>query len=125
MFFEDNCKRFFASSVGVRKFRGTDLLFSTITHTIGLDDDLAKVFGDRAPQIASIAYYLVANPEAPLYRFSSWHRLHYHPYGKDIPSPRSSELFGSITEDEIQQFLREYSGPIYSTSPVLGNHLSV
>ena len=96
----------FASSVGVRKFRGTDLLFSTIATTIGLDDDLAKVFGDRAPQIASIAYYLVANPEAPLYRFSSWHRLHYHPYGKDIPSPRSSELFGSITEDEIQQFLR-------------------
>lgn len=95
----------FASSVGVRKFRGTDLLLSTIADDIGLDDDLAKVFGDRATQIASIAYYLMANPEAPLYRFSSWDRLHYHPYGSDIPSPRSSELFGSITEDEIQQFL--------------------
>jgi len=96
----------FASSIGIRKFRGTDLLLSTIATTIGLDDDLAKVFGDRAPQIASIAYYLMANPEAPLYRFSSWNRLHYHPYREDIPSPRSSELFGSITEDEIQRFLR-------------------
>ncbi len=95
-----------AQSVGSRKFRGTDLLFSTITNTIGLDDDLARVFGDRATQLLSLAFYLIANPEAPLYRFSSWARLHYHPFGEDIPSPRSSELLGTITEDEIQQFLR-------------------
>ncbi|GAB6277468.1 MAG: transposase [Rectinema sp.] len=96
----------YASSMGTRKFRGTDLLLSTIADTIGLDDDLDRVFGDRAKRILSLAYYLMANPEAPLYRFSSWARLHYHPYGDDIPSPRSSELLGSITEDEIQQFLR-------------------
>jgi len=95
----------YASSIGIRKFRGTDLLLSTIADDIGLAHDLAKVFGDRALQIASLAYYLMVNPEASLYRFSSWNRLHYHPYGNDIPSPRSSELFGSITEDEIQQFL--------------------
>jgi hypothetical protein len=95
-----------ASSVGSRKFRGTDLLFSTIANTIGLADDLAHVFGDRAKRILSLAFYLMANPEAPFYRFSSWARLHCHPYGDDIPSPRSSELLGSITEDEIQQFLR-------------------
>lgn len=96
----------YAPTEGSRKFRGTDLLFSTIADTIGLDDDLARVFGDRDKQIRSLAYYLMANPEAPLYRFSSWARLHCHPFGDDIPSPRSSELLGSITEDEIQQFLR-------------------
>jgi len=28
----------------------------------------------------------------PMYRFSRWSRTHKHPFGKDIPSQRSSEL---------------------------------
>lgn len=95
----------FSSLVGSRKFRGTDLLFSTIADSLGLQSDLKKVFGERAPALLSVAYYLIANPEAALYRFGQWARLRYHPYGADLPSPRSSELFGSITEDEIQRFL--------------------
>ena len=95
----------FSASIGSRKFRGTDLLFSTVAATLGLRNDLEKVFGDRAPALLSLAYYLIANPEAPLYRFAQWARLRYHPYGDDLPSPRSGELLGSITEDEIQRFL--------------------
>jgi len=91
--------------VGIRKFRGLDLLLSTVCREIGLDRDLAKIFGERTPKMLSIAYYLISNPDAALYRFSSWARLRFHPHGQDISSPRSSELFGSITEDEIQQFL--------------------
>lgn len=93
------------ASEGVRKFRGLDLLLSTVCSSIGLDRDLVKIFGDRTPAIRSIAYYLISNPDAAMYRFSSWSRLRFHPYGKELSSPRSSELFGSITEDEIQQFL--------------------
>ena len=32
--------------------------------------------------------------------------MHKHPYGNDIPSQRSSELFQSITEDAKMQFFR-------------------
>ena len=95
----------FSALGGARKFRGTDLLFSTVADTLGIQRDLEKVFGARSPAMLSLAYYLIANPEAPLYRFEQWARLRYHPYGDDLPSPRSCELLGSITEDEIQRFL--------------------
>lgn len=93
------------AEVGLRKFRGLTLLLSTISSQISLQKDLTQVFGARSAMILSIAYYLVGNPDAALYRFSHWARMRFHPYDKDIPSPRSSELFASITEDEVQQFL--------------------
>ena len=42
----------------------------------------------------------------PLYRFEKWGDLHKHPYGKNITSQRSSELFGSITEEDKQHFFK-------------------
>lgn len=95
----------FSATLGSRKFKGTDLLLSSISTSLKLRLDLDYVFGERSTAFLSLIYYLVANPDAPLYRFSQWAKLHYHPYGSDLPSPRSSELLGSITEDEIQRFL--------------------
>jgi transposase len=40
----------------------------------------------------------------PLSRFPKWALTHTHPFNKDIPSQRSSELFGSIGEDAKQNF---------------------
>jgi hypothetical protein len=37
-------------------------------------------------------------------RFPKWAQTHAHPYGKNIPSQRNSELFGTIREDVKQQF---------------------
>jgi len=42
----------------------------------------------------------------PMSRFPKWARTHAHPYGKDIPSQRSSELLGSINEHGKQNFFR-------------------
>lgn len=42
----------------------------------------------------------------PLYRFHKWGTTHRHPYGKDIPSQRSSELFGLITEDAKMDYFK-------------------
>ena len=39
-------------------------------------------------------------------RFPKWERTHSHPFGKDIPSQRSSELFSSVTEEEKAHFFR-------------------
>jgi transposase len=95
----------FSATRGSRKFKGTDLLLSTICNSLKIRLDLDHVFGERSTALLSLVYYLIANPEAPLYRFSQWARLRHHPYGSDLPSPRSCELLGSITEDEIQRFL--------------------
>ncbi len=93
------------TDIGIRKFRGLSLLLSTISNQIGVTKDLEKLFGDAASSMLSLAFYLVSQPDTPLYRFSAWDRTHVHPYGKNISSPRSSELFVSIDEDAIQQFL--------------------
>ena len=42
----------------------------------------------------------------PLFRFEKWHTTHKHPYEKNIPSHRSSELFASVTEENKEQFFR-------------------
>lgn len=42
----------------------------------------------------------------PLYRFEKWHHTHKHPFGQDIASPRSSEFFASITDEQINKFFR-------------------
>ena len=54
----------------------------------------------------SVAFYLILEDNNPLYRFEKWNLTHRHPYGKDIASPRSSELFAAITDDQIANFLR-------------------
>ena len=56
--------------------------------------------------ILSIAYFLIMEESNPLFRFGRWERLHRHPYGGDIASQRSSELFASITEEQKQAFFR-------------------
>ena len=42
----------------------------------------------------------------PLYRFEKWGQLHKHPFGQNITSQRSSELFASITEEVQRTFFQ-------------------
>lgn len=72
----------------------------------GIAADLGKCFGDLAPQILSLAYYLVLEEGQPMYRFHKWGITHRHPYGKDIPSQSSSELFGLITEETKMAYFK-------------------
>ena len=81
----------------------TGLIICTNT---GIAADLGKCFGSLAGQILSIAYYLVIEEGQPMYRFHKWGVTHRHPYGKDIPSQRSSELFGLINEEAKMDYLR-------------------
>ena len=87
-----------------RRFYGATYLFDRIVDKLGVRDDLNRCFAERSNQILSIAYYLVLEERAPMSRFGRWARTHEHPFGKEIPSQRSSELFKSITEDAKQRF---------------------
>ena len=89
-----------------RVFYGATYLFDQIGELTGVRADLKTCFPDTYKQILSIAYYLILEDENPLYRFSKWAKLHRHPYGKDISSQRSSELFQSITEEQKMKFFR-------------------
>ena len=89
-----------------RLFFGTTYLFDQIGEAIGITNDLKKCFPQYYKQILSIAYYLILEDRNPLSRFHNWSLLHRHPFGEDISSQRTSELFGSISEEAKMNFFR-------------------
>ena len=89
-----------------RSFYGASYLFDQIGETTGVADDLKACFPDTYRQILSVAYYLILEENNSLSRFSHWQKLHIHPYGRDIPSQRSSELFQSIDEEGRMSFFK-------------------
>ena len=89
-----------------RLFFGATYLFDQIGVVTGVSADLKSCFPHTYKQILSIAYYLILEDQNPLFRFKKWAMLHKHPFGKDIPSQRSTELFQSITEEAKMQFFR-------------------
>ncbi|MHB1127088.1 MAG: IS1634 family transposase [Bacillota bacterium] len=87
-----------------RLFFGATYLFDAIGEKLGITDDLKRCFPESYKKILSIAYYLVMEDRNPMSRFAKWAKTHVHPYGSDIPSQRSSDLFGLIGEDAKQYF---------------------
>lgn len=87
-----------------RFFGGATHLFDEIGKNLGIKADLKQCFPEIYRQIMSIAYYLILEDNNPLSRFPKWSALHKHPFGQDIPSQRSSELFASISEEARTQF---------------------
>ena len=93
-----------AAEIAHRSFYGATYLLDAIGEQLGITHDLKQCFPDTYKQILSIAYYLMLEDSTPLYRFEKWGILHNHPYGKNITSQRSSELFANITEETKQRF---------------------
>ena len=89
-----------------RLFFGATYLLDQIGEVTGLTSDLKTCFPNTYKQIMSIAYYLVLEDQNPLFRFKKWAAIHRHPFGKDIPSQRSTEIFQSVTEEAKMHFFR-------------------
>lgn len=87
-------------------YYGATYLLERLSNDIGLTKDLKQCFPDDYKQLMSIAFYLILEDNNPLYRFEKWHLTHKHPYGEDISSPRSTELFSRITDDQVNEFFR-------------------
>jgi len=90
-----------------RCFFGATYLFEQIGKIVGITVDLKASFPQDYKKILSIAYYLILEESNALSRFSHWQKLHIHPYGEDIPSQRSSELFQSIDEESRMRFFEK------------------
>lgn len=87
-------------------YYGATYLLDQFSNELGLVDDLKLCFPDTYKKLLSIAYFLILEDNNPLYRFEKWHLTHKHPYGNDISSPRSSELFSSITDEQVNKFFK-------------------
>jgi len=87
-----------------RSFYGAIYLLDAIGKKLGITADLKQCFPKHYRQILSIVYYLITEDNNSLMRFEKWHHLHRHPYGKNITSQRSSELFAAITEEAKETF---------------------
>lgn len=89
-----------------RLYAGATYLLNEIGEKLGIAADLRQCFPDQYKQLLSIAFFLILEDHNPLVRFSKWAVTHQHPYGKDIPSQRSSDFFASITEEARERFFR-------------------
>jgi transposase len=89
-----------------RYFYGATYLLDKIGEKLGIIQDLKACMPTIYQQVLSIAYYLILEDGSPLYRFEKWSNLHKHPYGKNISSQRSSELFAAISEEARREFFR-------------------
>ena len=87
-------------------YYGATYMLEQLSDELGLTNDLKICFPDIYKQLLSIAFYLILEDNTPLYRFEKWHITHKHPYGENIISPRSSELFSNIKDENINQFFR-------------------
>lgn len=87
-------------------YYGATYLFDQFAEELGLTADLKQCFPDSYKKLLSIAYYLILEDNNPLYRFEKWNLTHKHPYGNDIASPRSSEFFASISDEQVVKFFR-------------------
>lgn len=88
------------------QFYESTYLLNEICSKTGIAAEFGKCFGDLAPQILSLVYYFVLEEGQPIYRFHKWGMTHRHPYGKDIPSQRSSKLFSFITEETKMAYFK-------------------
>jgi hypothetical protein len=92
-----------------RLFAGATYLLGRIGDALGVEADLKSCFPECYKQILSLAYYLALEPSSPMYRFKRWATTHEHPFGKDIPSQRSSDLLPMVTEDAKMDFFNKQS----------------
>ena len=90
-----------------RSFYGATYLLDQIGTLTGVEADLRACFPEIYKKILSLAYFLILEESNALSRFAHWQRLHIHPYGNDIPSQRSSELFQSIEEKDRAAFFEK------------------
>lgn len=92
------------TAVATRRYYGATYLLDEVAYLLGVRANLKQCFPTQYKKILSVAYYLILE-DSSMMRFGHWNDTHRHPYGEDISSQRSSELFSSISEEGKTRFL--------------------
>jgi transposase len=87
-----------------RLFYGAIYLLDSIGQITGITEDLKQCFPADYKEILSLVYFLVLEENTPIYRYHKWAITHIHPFRSNIPSQRSSEIFGRILEEQKMKF---------------------
>lgn len=90
-----------------RHFFGATYLFDQIGQITGVQADLKQILPDTFQLILSLAYYIILEENNSLHRFNHWDKLLHHPFGRDIPSQRCSEVLQGITEEQRLAFFKK------------------
>ena len=78
-------------------------MLEQISKKLKLDDLISKCFGQAAPIIQSLVYFLVQKGLA-LSRVESWSMASLHPFADYISSQNVSELLRNVDEERRQHF---------------------
>lgn len=108
-----------------RTFTGATYLLDKITEKLGIDTDLKTCFPTIHKEILSLTYYLTLEPNSPMYRFKKWANTHQHPYQKDIPSQKTSQLLPMITEDTKMNFFQKQANRRIETEYLFYDNTSI
>jgi hypothetical protein len=97
-----------SAPTATRLFAGATHLLSEVADQTGVSQDLETALGpDRAAAVEAFAQFLITCDPCPASRFPLWTRTHVHPLGDEqVSSQRWSEVFASITQDEVEAFFR-------------------
>ena len=97
-----------SAPTSTRLFTGATHLLGEVAAQTGVSHDLAIALGpDRAAAVEAFAQFLITTDPSPASRFPPWARTHVHPLGDEtVSSQRWSEIFASITHDEVEAFFR-------------------
>ena len=87
----------------ISKIVGPYLILEQISKKLKLDHLISKCFGQEAPMIQSLVYFLVQKGLA-LSRVEPWSMASLHPFADYISSQNVSELLRSVDEAMRQRF---------------------
>ena len=88
-----------------RDYYGSTYLLNEIAKKTGVYEDL-KTLTPCVNEILSLCYYMICEDNSPIYRFSKWGSMHWHPHEKDITSQQGTELFSKLDQHIVDSFCR-------------------
>ena len=90
-----------------RKYYGATYLLEAISEKTKVTEYLQQYFPKQYKQILSIAFYIILGKSRALCNFDQFDAHTKHPYNRNITSQRSSELFMSISQEGVYNFVKE------------------
>lgn len=87
-----------------RTYAGLTYLLDAIASQSGILQDLKSCFPHDYKAICSLAYYLVCENQAPMYRYPHWAGRHKVPQ-PELSSQRISEVFSGITYQDVMHYM--------------------
>lgn len=95
-----------AGDASSRRKEGLTYVLNGLAEEEGILEAAGKTFGDAAPLVLSLCYYMISSQAGAMDDFTYYARTSSHPYGDDVSPAAISNLLKSITEEKTIEFFR-------------------